>query len=50
MFVSVAVGDFDLDTVDISAEASKAIAMLGGGDTGKPLADGTATQHATPGE
>ncbi|GLC55958.1 hypothetical protein PLESTB_001049000 [Pleodorina starrii] len=36
--------EFDLDTVDISAEASKAIAMLGGGDH----ASGTVTQHATP--
>ncbi|KXZ54113.1 hypothetical protein GPECTOR_5g215 [Gonium pectorale] len=27
-------GDFDLDTVDISAEASKALAMLGGSDGG----------------
>ncbi|GIL69776.1 hypothetical protein Vretimale_10174 [Volvox reticuliferus] len=37
--------DFDLDTVDISAEASKAIALLGGGDAS---IDGTPTQHATP--
>ncbi|GIL59211.1 hypothetical protein Vafri_13907 [Volvox africanus] len=37
--------DFDLDTVDISAEASKAIALLGGGDTST---SGAAAQHATP--
>ncbi|GLI60171.1 hypothetical protein VaNZ11_002234 [Volvox africanus] len=37
--------DFDLDTVDISAEASKAIALLGGRDTSTA---GAAAQHATP--
>ncbi|GLI62527.1 hypothetical protein VaNZ11_005185 [Volvox africanus] len=37
--------DFDLDTVDISAEASKAIALLGGGDASIA---GAAAQHATP--
>ncbi|GIL62915.1 hypothetical protein Vafri_17101 [Volvox africanus] len=37
--------DFDLDTVDISAEASKAIALLGGGDTSTA---GAAAEHATP--
>ncbi|GIL84078.1 hypothetical protein Vretimale_11057 [Volvox reticuliferus] len=36
--------DFDLDTANISAEASKTIALLGGGDTNTA---GAAAQHGT---